>query len=519
MREFLDHLKLFLYDNALLVTIVMAKLAINLVAMNDYGYFRDELYYIACSKHLDWGYVDQPPLCAVILAVTRWLFGDSLYAIRFPAALAGAAVVVLAAMMARKLGGDRFSQTLAALAAAFSPVIMGNAGRYYSMNAFDLFFWALAAFTALTIIMDKKPQGWPWFGLVIGLGLLNKYSMGFFVIGLVVGLLLTRERRQLLDLRFWLGTAVAFVIFLPHIIWQVQNDLPSLEFMRRAAGEKNVAISISDFLIGQFMQTGFIQSLLWLPGVAFFFFHRDYKNLRFFGWSYVVVFIIMVLSHAKVYYLTPIYSLYMAAGACWFGSLAGKTLRIVLVALLLVLSLAVLPFAIPILRVNDFISYSQKLGLTPRAEERSPVAELPQYYADMFGWPEMVEQIAAAYHRLSPEEQAACVIYVRNYGEAAAVDFFGPKYGLPPALCAHNSYWYWKPPKVNFKAAVIIGAEYDLESNLADLQGPGRFQQVELAATTNGRYAMPFENGRQIFICRGPQFSFDDIWPDEKFFI
>lgn len=519
MRDLLTRLNLFFRDTVWIMVIALVKIALNMAVQGRYGYFRDELYYIACSKHLDWGYVDQPPLCAVILAATRWLFGDSLYAIRFPAALAGAMTVVLVGLMTRKLGGNRFSQALAALAAALAPVFLGNAGRSYSMNAFDLLFWALAGLVVLTIIKDNRPQWWLWFGVVVGLGLMNKYSMGFFVIGLIVGLLLTSERRQLLDLRFWLGAAIAFVIFLPHIIWQLQHDFPSLEFMRRAAGEKNAQLAVSDFLLGQFMQTGFGQSLLWLLGLAYFFFNRQVKELRLFGWSYLVVFGMMILSQAKIYYLTPIYSIYIAAGVCWCTTLFSKSIRIVIVALVIVFSLAVLPFAIPVLNVESFISYSKTLGITPQAEERSHVAELPQYYADMFGWEEMVRQVAEIYHRLPVEEKAACVIFVRNYGEAAAIDFFGPQYGLPAALCGHNNYWYWKPQKVKFTVAIVFGDDYDLAANLADLQGPGRFQQVELVATTHCKYAMPFENNRQIFLCRAPQFSFDEIWPEERAFI
>jgi hypothetical protein len=506
-----------------IVLIALAKLVLNIAFHGSYGYFRDELYYIACSEHLAWGYVDQPPLCAFILAATRWLLGDSLYAIRFPAALAGSAVVVMVGLMARKLGGNRFAQILAAAAAALSPVIMGNGARSFSMNAFDLLFWALAAYLVVTIILENRPQLWLWFGVVAGLGLLNKYSMGFFICGMVAGLLATEQRKQLLDRRFWLGALIALLIFLPHILWQVRHDFPSLEFMRRAAGEKNVEISAVEFLSGQFMQSGLAQSVLWVMGLLFFIFKRGGKSLRLFGWSYFVVFAIMVQSHAKVYYLTPIYSLYLAAGASWFGTFtaegAKRILRPVMAILLVGLSLIALPFAIPALEVDEFIAYSQKLGLSPKPEEKHQLSELPQYYADMFGWEEMTAQVAGIYSRLTAEEKSSCVIFMRNYGQAAAIDFFGRKYGLPHALCAHNNYWFWKPEKINFKVAIIMGGEQDLESNLAELQGPGRFESVELAATTNCRYAIPFENNRQIFLCRGPLFTIEQIWPGEKNFI
>jgi hypothetical protein len=169
--------------------------------------------------------------------------------------------------------------------------------------------------------------------------------------------------------------------------------------------------------------------------------------------------------------------------------------------------------------VDDFVRYQRLLGMTPKAEERQPLADLPQYYADMFGWEEMVTQIAAIYRTLTPEEQAHCVIFARNYGEAGAIDFFGKRLGLPKAVSPHNNYWYWGPGPDAARVAIVFGGRSTLEENLADLQGPGRFQEVTLAATTDCRHCMPFENGRMIFLCRGPQFSLKDIWPGERDFI
>ncbi len=509
----------FLSATAVIWYMATLKLILNVAFHGRYGYFRDELYYIACSDHLAWGYVDQPPLCAVILALMRWFLGDSLYALRFAPALAGAAVVVLTGLMARLLGGSRFAQILAALAAALSPVILGNAARYFSMNAFDLLFWALAAWIVIKIIVEERPGWWLWFGVIAGLGLLNKYSLGFFIIGLVFGLLLTAERRRLLDRRFWLGGLLAVILFLPHVIWQVQHDFPSLEFMRRAAGEKNVAIPPLEFLLGQFMQVGFAQSILWLLGLGFFAFHRQGKSLRLFAWSYATVFLIMIISHAKVYYLTPIYAPLMAAGAVMLESASWKWLRPVFIVVLIALSLLAMPFAIPMLSVETFITYSKTLGLSSKPEEHTTLADLPQYYADMFGWEEMVEQVANIHSTLTAEEKALCVIFVRNYGEAGAIDFFGRRHGLPPALCPHNNYWIWGRGDHPMQVAIVFGTHYNLAENLADLQGPGRFAEVQLMATTYHPYAMPFENGRQIFLCRGPQFTFAQIWAEEKVFI
>jgi len=509
-------------DTALLLAIAAGKLALNVAFHGRYGYFRDELYYLACSDHLAWGYVDQPPLSIAVLALTRAIFGDSLYAIRLPAALAGATAVVLTGLIARRLGGGRPAQLLAALATALSPVFLGNGARSFSMNAFDLLFWAWGAYLVVVILTRQRPELWLGFGVVAGLGLLNKYSMLFFGFGLVAGLLLTRQRRQFARPWIWLGGLVAGLLLLPHVAWEMAHGWPSLEFMRNAAQEKNVALPLSEFFAGQLLQVGFAQSLLWIAGLAWFALHPDGTRLRALAWLYGVVFAVMAFNGAKAYYLTPIYAPYIAAGALWLERLTARAwrtrVRPVFAVALAVSSLAVLPFAVPCLPVDDFVRYSRWLGLTPRAEERHELAELPQYYADQFGWERLVEQVAGIYRGLDDDERRHCVIYVRNYGEAAAIDFFGRRYDLPRAICPHNSYWFWGPGDTEMRVAIVMGGSRVEEENRADLEGPDRFGEVALAAVTDCRHCMPFERGRQLFVCREPRFTFAEIWEGERFF-
>ena len=508
-------------DITLIIGIALAKLTLNVVFHGRYGYFRDELYYIACSDHLDWGYVDHPPLSIAILALTRLVLGDSLYGIRFTAALAGAATVVLTGLMARRLGGSRFSQLLAAGAVALSPVVLGNAARYYSMNAFDLLFWAAGSYVLLLIVQGGSGRLWILYGLIAGLGVMNKYSMLFFGAGTAIGLLLTLQRRDLLRPWIWIGGLAAAVIVSPHAFWEFRHGFPTAEFIHNASTLKNAPISPGGFMQDQIMMTGIGQTLLWLLGLGFFFLKKGSGRIRVFGWMYPAVAAIMIAGNSKAYYLTPIYFPYVAAGAVSLEAIAATRawMKGAVTAVLILFSLISLPFTIPVLPAGDFIRYQRFLHQNPRAEERSSLGELPQYYADMFGWEPLVEQIAGVYRRLTPEEQRHCVIFVRNYGEAAAVDFFGKRHGLPPALCGHNSYWYWGPGNVDMRVAIIIGDSYDLQENLGDLSGPGRFKKAELAATTRCALCMPYENGRMIFLCRGPAFTFAQIWPDERGFI
>jgi hypothetical protein len=222
-----------------------------------------------------------------------------------------------------------------------------------------------------------------------------------------------------------------------------------------------------------------------------------------------------------VYYLSPIYPLFLAGGSVvferWFQMFRWRWARPVYLSSLIVLALIALPFALPVLPVERFVEYEKLLGLAPRAEERTSVAELPQYYADQFGWEEMVATVASSYAQLSPEEQSECVVYVRNYGEAAAIDFYGKRYGLPKALCAHNNYWMWGPGTRTGSVAIIIGVSKDLQRSLDDLNRA--YAHVEHVGTMNAKYAMPFENGRLLFLCKEMKSTFQKLWPAEKFYI
>ncbi len=262
-------------------SIALAQLAIQMLFNGNYGYFRDELDHIAGSKHLAFGYVDQPPLSIAILAVVRWTIGDSLHAIRFLPALAISATAILAALMTHHIGGGRFATSLASLCVVAAPVLLGQ-GRYFSMNSLDIFFWAAASYLVIRILTGDSPKLWLLFAIVTGLGLLNKYSIGFFCVGLAAGILLTQHRSQLASKWFWLGVLVASLLFLPHVLWEFKNGFPSLEFMRNASQQKNAPISVLEFTLSQFLELNYFSAPIWLLGLAYFFLDRHGRTLRVF---------------------------------------------------------------------------------------------------------------------------------------------------------------------------------------------------------------------------------------------
>ncbi|MGE5412072.1 MAG: glycosyltransferase family 39 protein [Clostridiales bacterium] len=509
----------FSYGLTIPVIIAVFEIMVQTLFHGRYGYFRDELYYIACTKHLDLGYVDHPPLSIFLLWINRHLLGDSLYAMRLLPSLAGASVIILAALTARKLGGGRFCQSLAALSVAAAPGLAGMA-QLFTMNPFDVFFWTLTGYILVCLFVDNKPKLWIYFGLVIGLGLLNKYSIGFMVIGLITGMLFTHQRKHFASLWFWSGAAIAALIFFPHVLWQISHSFPSLEFMRNASMNKNVHLGPIKLFLGQVQDINFFNTPLWLGGIYFFYKHNK-SSLRPLAWIYPIVFLIMVFSNGKVYYLAASYPLYLAGGAVLFEqiipSIHLKWAKPAFISSLMIYGLISVPFTMPVLPIEQFIKYQSLVGTAPRADERSGVAELPQYFADQFGWKELVSKVAGAYRKLSKEEQAQCLIYMRNYGQAGAIEFFGKDYGLPNVVCPHNSYWLWGPGNRTGNIAIIIGPANSLNENLADLHK--YYKYVEFADITNAKYTMPFERGRMIFICKGMNTTFQKIWSNERFYI
>jgi len=499
---------------ALLLYLALAKLLVHLVFSSGYGYFRDEFYYLACGEHLDWGYVDQPPLTPLLAFLTRQFLGDSLLALRFSPAVAGALVVFLTGLMARELGGGRFAQGLAAISALVAPVYLAI-DHIFTVNAFDHLFWALGAYLVIRIVKEDNPKLWLVFGLVAGAGLQNKISMLFFGFGVAVGLLVTLHRKYFLSKWLWLGGGIAFVIFLPYVLWQFHYDWPMLELLRRGQLYKNFPLSPLQFLSGQVLEIHPFNLPIWLAGLWFYLLSKQGKPYRVLGWTYIVIVVLFLILNAKTYYLAPAYPVLLASGALAMETFIRERqrnwLRPVTVTLLILGGIALAPFAMPVLPVETYIKYQSFLGIEPPKTERHKFGKLPQGYADMFGWENIVATVAKVYHSLAPDERAKCAIYTSNYGEAGAIDFFGKKYGLPKAISGHNNYWLWGPGNYTGEIVVTVG------ESLEDVKRV--FDQVELGATHVDAYAMPYESDLPVFICRKPKMSLKEVWPRVRNYI
>ena len=478
-----------------------------------YGIFRDELYYIACTNHLAWGYVDQPPFSILMLAFNRMVLGDSLFALRFLPALCGAAFIFVTGLIASELGGGRFAQILAAVSAAITPVYL-SIFDFYSMNSFDLLFCAFALYLLLRIINSGNAKLWLLFGVVVGVGLQNKLSVLFLCVGLGMGLLLSEHRRHLISKWFWLGNVIAIILNIPHVLWQIQYHWPTLEFMRNATALKNAQISAAQFFVSVTQMMHPFNALVWISGLGGLLFLSRLRPYRFLFVSFVAVTLIFLFQNGKPYYLASFFPVLLASGGVTIEQLTSLRLRparVVLVALLVVGGLISAPLVLPVLPVETYIRYAKFLGQDPHSDERDRPGKLRQHYADMFGWKEMADTVAAVYAKLTPEEKSKCGIYADNYGEAGAIDFFGRKYGLPPAVSGHNSYWIWGPGKATGEVMIVIGGELEDHQPF--------YRECRQEATIRNEYARSFETDLGVFVCRQLKEPVAKVWPLTRQFI
>ena len=300
-------------DNRMLIALALATVLIHFLSNGGYGYFRDEFYAIACSKHLAWGYVDQPPFSEFVLALSGRLLGYSLFALRLLPAVCGGLVAFLVGLIARELGGARFAQALAVTAFIIGGVYLA-VDNYYSMNCFDHLFWALAIYLLVRILKGGDTRLWVLLGLVAGLGLENKYSMGFFGAGLVVGLALTPARKHFLDKWLWVGGALAAMIFLPHVLWEVHNHFPTAEFIHNVTLKKNLPMTPWAFLRECVLQVHPFTLPIWLAGLAYLFFAPRGRKFQTLGWIFLAVLAILLSTHSKPYYFAPAFLMLLPAG-------------------------------------------------------------------------------------------------------------------------------------------------------------------------------------------------------------
>jgi hypothetical protein len=494
-------------DLALLAGLAFLKVIIHLPILTRYGYHHDELYFIACGQHLSFGYVDHAPLVPWIAWLSTTFFGESLFALRIFSTLSGAAAVFLVGLLVRRLGGGRFAQVAACTAMIIAPVYL-RTGNLLCLPAFEPLFWVLAIYLVVRIIQEDNPRLWPWVGAVVGFGLMNKHSMLFFGFALAVGLLVTPLRKHFKSPWLYAGGAIALLIFLPNLIWQINNGWPTFNFLLNLNARLMSGISLFQFLAGQLLYLHPFNAVLWISGLAFFLFTKTGKPYRILGWVWVIVFVLLLVTKSKIYYLAPAYPAILAGGGIalerWVLRRGREWLKTVSIAVLIIGGVAMAPMSLPVLNIKTTERYIH--GVTFGAFKN--IYELTSDLRGMFGWQERVETVSRVFHSLSPEEQKRVVIFAAGYGNAGAIDYFGKAYGLPGAVSLSMTYWLWGLPGGPIDTVMSVGFEKELMEKL--------FNQVEVAASINIENVNPWQNPFEVIIGRQPKVSLRDIWKKNR---
>src|SRR5262252_4126496 len=497
---------LFSSGMAIVWAIALAKLVFHFYFNNRYGYFRDEFDYMSCGDHLQWGYVDQPPLIPFLTHISRAVLGDSLRAIRFLPALFSSLIVVQAAVTTRMLGGRFYSLILAAICVALAPQYLSNGGLL-GTNALEPNLWLGCAQFVILAIQQNDPRYWIGFGIVAGLGMEEKYTIACFGLGVVVGLLLTEQRRAFLNQWIWLGGLAAFLVFLPNLLWNVHYDWPFVQLIRAIRAEgRDVVWGPFQFFFQQMMEVGLISGFIWIAGLLALLFWKPLRPYRVLGWSYIVSYVVIFVQHGKNYYLAPVYPMLFAAGTValdvWLERSRGLAwLKPTFVYAIVINGVYLMPITVPVLSPENFLAYAKTLPVKLPVNEHSHArAALPQWYADQFGWKEIADKTAEAWNRIPAAERADCGIFAQDYGQAGAIDFFGRREGLPGAMSGDRTYWLWGPHNYSGNCMIVLDDSKEvLERYWNDVEYVGTSAPDEWA----------LEQQIPVFICKGKKF---DSW-------
>ncbi|MCB0531083.1 MAG: glycosyltransferase family 39 protein [Lewinellaceae bacterium] len=446
-------------ERLLLAALVALKLLLHFFTNTQYGFHRDEFLYLDEGNHLGWGFLEVPPLTPLVGKVAVTFFGDSLFSVRLFSALAGAGVVLLIGLMIREMGGKRWAIAFGGLAFILSPSFL-RTGTLFQPVGFEHFFWTLCAYILVRTANRGWTGNWYWLGIAAGLAWMNKYSIGFFGLALLLGIALTRQRKLLADRRAWMALGIAFLIAIPNLLWQWQHEFPVVHHMTELAQTQLVHVESAGFLMDQLMMQ-FVGFVVWVPGLLWLLFSKPGQPFRFLGFAFLILLALLLLLSGKSYYSLGAYPMLMAAGGVALGHFFENKNRVwpgLLLGWLVLTDLLILPLGLPVLPIEQMEKYCDRLakyGEEQRWEDGN-IHPIPQDYADMFGWEETAATVAEKYHSLPAEKQATCLIYGGSYVHAGLLNYYRKKYGLPEAVSLNSSYVLWAPDSLHFDNMILV---------------------------------------------------------------
>jgi hypothetical protein len=495
------------FDRDLLVLLLLAagKLAFHVATNGQYGFHRDELATLDDARHLAWGYVAYPPLTPFLGSISLELFGASLTGFRFLAALAQSVAMVITGLMARRLGGGRAAMVVAGVAAMLAPISL-SASSLFQYVSFDFLWFVLLAYFVIRLIDSNDGRWWLAIGTAIGLGALTKYAVAFYVAGVVVGVLVTPFRAQLRSKWLWIGAALSIVIALPNLAWELQHDFITLDFLKFIHARDVRIGRTGSYWIDQLkVSTNPFAFPLWILGLCALFFSQRLRRYRILGWMAIVPIALFALAKGRGYYTGPLYPMMLAAGAAELqlrlAALRPAMRRVgwSIATLLLLAGTIVVPIVLPIVPIHSrYWTFVNERNGDLREE---------------IGWPSLTQEVARIWSSLDPAERGKAGIYCGNYGEAGALNLYGPRYELPPVLSGINSYWLRGPGNPAPTVLVVVGADREgVEEACASVELAGHI--------TNAARVKNEETERHpdIFICRGLRQPLQKIWPKLRSF-
>jgi hypothetical protein len=487
--------------------LALASMLIHFLAYKPLGFHRDEFLYLAIGRHLDTGYWSNPPLIGLISALSQLLPGDSLFVTRFFPALAGAFLVILTGLISAELGGKRFAQIFSCLGLISCILFL----RGYSMLQpvpFDIFFWTLSLYFLLKYFNTKNWVLIILLGITFGLGILNKYNVVFLASGIIIAVLLTKHRDLFRKSYTWIALLIAFLLFIPNLLWQIQHHFPVVEHMNELTRNQLVHVNRLNIITDQFFMY-FGSSILWFPGLLWLLFSVKAKEYRVFGYTYLVVLAIYILLHGKSYYTAGLYPFILAAGGVFWENLIKRNYsRIIIVTVVLLLNLPLIPNGIPIFKTEGLVEYyktmSIKTGNTVATRwEEGRIHALPQDYADMLGWDELYKLVEKACDTV--KNRSSIMIYAENYGEAGSIDHYLRPLGYEQAVSFNDNYLLWAPDSISEAKSIFIYVNDELGHDVSLL-----FAQIDSIGCIKNIYAR--EQGTTVYMCRNPRTSFPKFW-------
>jgi hypothetical protein len=496
------------YSSFILIFVAI-KIGLNLPAISHFGFQRDELLHLALGDHLGWGYKEVPPFIALLAKISTTLFGGSVFATRIFSTIFGGLIIWITGLIVIELGGKKFAITLACLALIFSPAFAAS-DYLFQPVVFDQAWWVLTVYLLVKYINSSLTVYVYLLGIVIGVGLLTKYTMAFFAIALIIALLATKQRKILWNKHMLFSALIAILIFLPNLIWQFNHHLPVATHMKLLRTQQLNYIKPSDFIKEQLVVNG-IALFVWLIGLGFLLFSSRLRKFQFLAFAYILVFAFLLEMNGKNYYLFGAYPMLFAAGAYGFErwtKAKAYAMRTVVILVFTLPNMLLLPLALPIFSLKNTLSAFKLLHISPKWEDQK-AHPLSQDYADMLGWDELTEKVAKAYNDLTPEQKKHTQIYADNYGEAGAMHHFGKQYGLPDVACLNSSFTLWTPDSLN--ARYIIYVDDDSGKNVK------KFQSYLESYIKIGEIDSPYarEKGTGIFLLVNPMPELDEAYRKE----